>query len=181
MKRIGILLFGIVAIVALLANGTLAYYTASEKATNVITSGNVDLEIHEKTIEGKDFPKDGVEVMPGDIVSKIVTFENTGNHPLYLRVKLTKGVDDAELTAEECLDIDINATDWTYKDGYYYYNTALKSDQITTPLFTEVSINGKHVDNNYLGKMFSLNITAYAVQSEHNGDTVWNADFWPEA
>lgn len=180
MKKIAILLFAISIIGVLLMSGTLAYYTAEEKAVNVITSGKVDVEIHEKTADGKDFPKEGVVIMPGDRVSKIVTFENTGNHPLYLRVKLTQSVDDKTLSAENCLSMNINTEEWTFKDGYYYYYQALQPQETTKPIFTEVYIDGKHVTNEYLGKAFSLDVTAYAVQSEYNGETVWEAGNWPK-
>lgn len=179
MKRKLTLLSGVIVVLALMVTGTLAYYTTTEKTTNVITTGNVDLIIHEKTANGENVLNTDIEIMPGDVVSRIVTMENTGNHPLYLRVKLTKNVDDNSLTAEECLDMDINSTEWTYKDGFYHYNTALQAGESTVPLFTEIVIDGKAVNNQYLGKVFDLNIIAYAVQSEHNGETVWDASFWP--
>ena len=180
MKKKLSIIFGIIAILAVISVGTLAYFTSEQNAENVISAGNIKLEIHEKTASGEDFPKEGIIVMPGDTVSKIVTVENTGDHPLYLRVKLTEGVSDEALTDDDCLDININRSCWLEKDGYYYYYRALQSGETTEQLFSEVYFDLYNIDNKYLGKYFTLNVAASAVQSENNGSDVLNAMGWPE-
>lgn len=180
MKKKLSIVFGIIAILAIISVGTLAYFTSEQNAENVISAGNIKLEIHEKTASGEDFPKEGIIVMPGDTVSKIVTVENTGDHPLYLRVKLTEGVSDEALTEDDCLDININRSCWLEKDGYYYYYRALQSGETTEQLFSEVYFDLYNIDNKYLGKHFTLNVAASAVQSENNGSDVLNAIGWPE-
>lgn len=180
MKKKLSIVFGIIAILAIISVGTLAYFTSEQNAENVISAGNIKLEIHEKTASGEDFPKEGIIVMPGDTVSKIVTVENTGDHPLYLRVKLTEGVSDEALTDDDCLDININRSCWLEKDGYYYYYRALQSGETTEQLFSEVYFDLYNIDNKYLGKHFTLNVAASAVQSENNGSDVLNAIGWPE-
>ncbi len=180
MKKKLSIVFGIIAILAIISVGTLAYFTSEQNAENVISAGNIKLEIHEKTASGEDFPKEGIIVMPGDTVSKIVTVENTGDHPLYLRVKLTEGVSDEALTTDDCLDININRSCWLEKDGYYYYYRALQSGETTEQLFSEVYFDLYNIDNKYLGKHFTLNVAASAVQSENNGSDVLNAIGWPE-
>ncbi len=180
MKKKLLIIFGVVAILAILSVGTYAYFSSEQDAHNVISTGNVKLEIHEKTASGEDFPKEGIIVMPGDTVSKIVTVENTGDHPLYLRVKLTEGVSDEALTADDCLSININRSCWLEKDGYYYYYRALQSGETTEQLFSEVYFDIYNVDNKYIGKYFTLNVSASAVQSENNGADVFEAIGWPE-
>ena len=180
MKKKLSIIFGIIAILAVISVGTLAYFTSEQNAENVISAGNIKLEIHEKTASGEDFPEEGIIVMPGDTVSKIVTVENTGDHPLYLRVKLTEGVSDEALTEDDCLDININRSCWLEKDGYYYYYRALQSGETTEQLFSEVYFDLYNIDNKYLGKYFTLNVAASAVQSENNGSDVLNAIGWPE-
>ena len=180
MKKKLSIIFGIIAILAVISVGTLAYFTSEQNAENVISAGNIKLEIHEKTASGEDFPEEGIIVMPGDTVSKIVTVENTGDHPLYLRVKLTEGVSDEALTDDGCLDININRSCWLEKDGYYYYYRALQSGETTEQLFSEVYFDLYNIDNKYLGKYFTLNVAASAVQSENNGSDVLNAMGWPE-
>lgn len=176
-----LLLIALAAIlVTALTQPTLAYYTTVGKATNVVTSGDISLQIHEKTAAGEDFPAEGVYVIPGDIVSKRVSVENVCGHPFYLRLQLVSGATHAELAQEDCLELDINTKDWTYVDGHYYYNRILWPGETTTALFTQVEIVGEKVTTAHIGSALSLTVNAYAVQSENNpAETPWAASGWP--
>ena len=83
----------VAAMMACISTSTLAYYSTVGKATNVVTSGNIRFIIHEMTDQGQEFPKEGVYVVPGDVVSKKISIENDCGHPFYLRVKLVYGID----------------------------------------------------------------------------------------
>lgn len=184
MKRKLAIVFGLMAVLSVISTGTLAYFTTTVTTDNVVTAGNMELEIHDKiTDTDEDFSIEKA-VMPGDVIGETVTVENTGGHPLYLRIKLTKGVNDENLTADNCLAMDIDTTVWEYREDngewYYYYKEVLGAGETTPPLFTEVRIVGTEVDNRYRGKDFKVNISAYAVQSENNGATVFDAFGWPE-
>ena len=164
-----LLLIAIAAIlVTVLTQPTLAYYTAVGTATNVVTSGGIRLQIHESTADGSEFPKEGVYVIPGDIVSKQVTVENVCSHPFYLRVKLVSGTTNEALTPDECLNLNIDSVNWTYQDGYYYYNQILQPGKTTPALFTQVEIVGSKIDRFHGGSTLSMTVNAYAVQSENN-------------
>lgn len=181
MKRKVLAVAVAVLIAALITTGAYAFFTKGSTATNVITAGNIDFAIQEITDSGEAFPVHGVQVMPGDTVSKIVTVKNTGTNPLYLRLKLTVGVlNDDTLSAEDKLSMDLNTTDWTLgQDGFYYYNKALEPDAVTEPIFTKVTVDGESVGNEYLGKSFTLTVAGAAVQSENNGTDVFDAVGWP--
>ena len=169
------------ALATLMSQTSLAYYTVTGTATNVITSGIIEMAIREKTASGEDFPSQGVYVMPGDRVSKIVTVESLCNHPFYLRIKLVDGINDVTLSAEKVFDIEINDAYWTLKDGYYYYNDIVIPGESTQPLFSEVRIVGHEVDNRHLGKILSLTVDASAVQVQNNpADFPWEAAGWPQ-
>lgn len=176
-----LLIVAMIAIVlTVLTQSTLAYYTTVGTATNVVTSGNIQLQIHEKTADGSDFPEEGVYVIPGDIVSKQVSVENICTHPFYLRVKLVSSTTNNALTPEECLKLDIDTQNWTYVDGYYYYNQILQPGETTPTLFTQVEIVGSKVDKSHIGSTLSLTVNAYAVQSENNpAEHPWDAFGWP--
>ena len=176
-----LLVIALVAILlTVLTQPTLAYYTTYGKATNVVTSGDIQLKIHEKTADGNDFPAEGVYVIPGDIVSKRVSIENVCSHPFYLRVKVVSSSTNQALSADDCLKLDINTVDWTYRDGYYYYNKILQPGEVTPALFTQVEIVGSKVDQTHVGSMLSLTVNAYAVQSQNNPAAhPWDASGWP--
>ena len=179
--RSRLLLIALAAIlVTVLTQPTLAFYSVIGKSTNVVTSGNIELKIHEKTGSGEDFPTEGVYIIPGDIVSKQVSIENVCTHPFYLRVKLVSGSTNEALSTEDCLKMDIDTEYWTYKDGFYYYNVILQPGETTPTLFTQVEIVGNKVDQTHIGSMLSLTVNAYAVQSENNpADFPWTASGWP--
>lgn len=169
-----------------LAGGTLAYYTAENTAHNVITTGGIDIAVQEWADEDKTtpFPENGVnDVMPGTAVTKIVEVQNTGANDAYIRIKVDKSI---TLAGEgepdlDLLTLDFNDTDWTTgEDGYYYYNEILAPGEVTEPLFTTVSFD-TGMNNLYQNSTAAVDVAAYAVQADNNGDTVLEAQGWPDA
>ncbi len=183
MKR-KILLLSVLAIcIATLAGGTLAYFTAEGKAHNVITTGGVDIAVQEWADEEKTVPfEDLTDVMPNATVTKIAEIKNTGASDAWVRVTLKKeiklqgaGTPDANL-----VQLKLNTTDWTEKDGCYYYKTALKPGQVTAPIFTAVTFSDA-MGNEYQNATATVDVFAQAVQTANNGDTVMDAKGWPNA
>ena len=173
----------IAIVLTFFTQGTLAYYSTVGKATNVVTSGNIQFIIHEKTDQGTEFPKEGVYIVPGDIVSKKVSIESDCEHPFYLRVKIVYGVDSKELSAEDCFKLNINEEYWELHDGWYYYKGIVNPGETTPNVFSHVEIVGSKVDNSYLGKTLTLSVIAQAVQSENNpvnGTDTYSASGWPQ-
>lgn len=137
-KKYGVLVFFFV----LFFGGGIAFYVygqtdTTDTATNVVTIGNVDVELTMET-------HDAGEITPQDKIDNIVSVKNIGNYPAYIRMfvkkhwEITEG--GKELTqgeiAEKYPELSINAIDiqledgWTkgesssLYDGYecYYYN-----------------------------------------------------------
>ena len=169
-------------LITLMSQATLAYYSTVGKATNVVTSCNIQFIIHEMTDQGKEFPKEGVYIVPGSRVSKRVSIENDCEHPFYLRVKMVYGVDAQELSAEDCFKLEIDETYWELHDGWYYYKGIVEPGATTPYVFSHVEIVGSKVDNSYIGKTLTLTVDAQAVQSENNPITdgiTYTASGWP--
>lgn len=173
----------VAAMMTFISTSTLAYYSTVGRATNVVTSGDIQLKIHETTDQGNEFPKEGVYVVPGDIVSKKVTIENDCEHPFYLRVKMVYGINTQELSADDCFKLNINEEYWELHDGWYYYKEFVKPGETTPYVFSHVEIVGSKVDNSYIGKTLNLTVKAQAVQTENNyivdGNT-YTASGWPQ-
>ena len=184
--RIGIKLFAVAlaaSVLTFMSQGTLAYYSTVGRATNVVTSGNIQFIIHETTDQGTEFSKDGVYIVPGDIVSKRVSIESDCEHPFYLRVKVVYGVNSEELPAEDCFKLNINEEHWELHDGWYYYKEVVDPDETTPYVFSHVEMVGSKVDNRYIGKTLTLTVNAQAVQSENNpldDGKVYTASGWPK-
>ena len=156
------------SLLTFLSQGSLAYYSTAGTAENVVTSGNVKLMIHETTDQGTEFPKEGVYIVPGDIVSKEVHIENICEHPFYLRVKMVYGVNSEELSSEDCFKLNINEKYWKYSDGWYYYQGIVQPAEMSPEVFSHVEIVGSKVDNRYIGKTLTMTVKAQGVQSENN-------------
>lgn len=184
--RIGIKLLAVAlaaSVLTFMSQGTLAYYSTVGRATNVVTSGNIRFIIHETTDQGTEFSKDGVYIVPGDIVSKRVSIESDCEHPFYLRVKVVYGVNSEELPAEDCFKLNINEEHWELHDGWYYYKEVVDPDETIPYVFSHVEMVGSKVDNRYIGKTLTLTVNAQAVQSENNpldDGKVYTASGWPK-
>lgn len=174
-------------LVSMLSFGTLAYFTDAEAATNVMTAGNVEIVLLDQTdVNGTlaDFNEtfDGGKtgVMPGDVVSKVVTVENVGTQPAWVRVKVDQAIVPATLTMDG-ITLDFNYTNWTsMTDGYFYYNSALAAAATTEPLFTGVSYSSA-LGNDYMNAVVTIYVSAEAVQVANNGSSFDTATGWPVA
>lgn len=172
----------VAAVFAFIGQPTLAYYQTVGKATNVVTSGSIQLIIHEKTDQGTAFPTEGVYIVPGDVVSKEVSIENDCTHPFYLRVKMVYGTTAQDLSPEECLKLNIDSEHWQLHEGWYYYKNIVNPGETTPNVFSHVEIVGSKVDTGHICKTLTLTVKAQAVQSEHNpieGGNTYTASGWP--
>lgn len=177
----------VLACLSIVASGTLAYFTASETAHNVITSGGVAIQLHEFSERGNEelVPWQDVDgVMPGAEISKIVTVENTGASDAWVRVKVDKTIilADGDKGKPEVMKLDIKDAFWTEQDGYYYYNDPLAPGETTPPLFTIVTFDPK-MGNEYQGSTAHIDVKADAVQVANNpveGNNVLDAQGWPK-
>ena len=177
----------ILILISIMGVGTLAFFTDEEKADNIITSGNIDIQLNEWTgeIDGegnKILFEDVKGVMPGVTVPKIVEVENIGDNEAYVRISAEKIITLAQ-EGEADLDLitmDFDLENWTYKDGFYYYNEVLKPGEVTKPLFTGVTFDPT-MDNLYQGCEVKIDVKADATQVANNGTSALDAKGWPEA
>lgn len=176
---------------SILASTTLAYFTDTAVARNVITSGGVDIAIEEwqETPEGLiPYPSQDIRVMPATQVSKIVTIRNLDAQS-FIRVKLELTLLDGDdqpmdIDAEEMekiIHLIMNNQDWTEKDGWWYYSAAVNTNEATLPLMTAVEFDGPNMTNEYQNCTVLIDVTAQAVQTANNGTSAIDALGWSEA
>lgn len=173
---------------SIVAYGTTAYFSYEDTATNVITAGDVKIKLQEWAIPdtgGDPVPfEDVIDVQPGMAVSKIVEVKNTGHQPAWVRICVDKAISlangvDGEIDLS-LISYDLNTEYWTEQNGYYYYNTILKSGETTKPLFTKV-VFSPDMSNLYQNSKAVINVKAQATQVIHNGATVFEATGWPKS
>ena len=200
MKKKVLLLASLAICAAIVASGTLAYFTTEETAHNVITTGSVGIELVEKTKDDSgteiDFPAEGISgVMPGTSVSKIVSVKNDGEAVAWIRIWVNTAISDEE--KQVCLPLEIEVggetipvitldTDgekWTYEEGYYYYNEPVAPGASTGTLFETVKF-APEMGNEYQNCKVLIDVAAEAVQTANNpipdGGDVTDVKGWPE-
>lgn len=184
MKRKILCLSVIAIMLAILAAGTIAYFTAEGRARNVITTGSVEIELKEWADENKTEPfKDLEGVMPNTTVTKIAEIKNIGKSDAWIRVKIQKSI---ELKYEgnpdtDLVELNLNDTDWITDGEYYYYKNALKPGETTTPIFTSVTFKAA-MGNEYQDAKATVDVYAQAVQTANNPATdgdVKTVKGWP--
>ena len=159
---------------------TLAYFTDSDSATNVVTMGHVNIELTEPAWT---YDEKGItNVSPGQTIEKDPTITlQEGSLDAYIRVKLeVEGVEE-EAAADVIELIELNEG-WTLEeDGYYYYKNKLTSDASSTTMFNQVTIPYEW-DNSYIDKTFDIKVYAEAIQADNlaenfiNENGTWNIE-----
>ena len=182
MKKKLLTLSLIVICAAILAAGTLAYFSDDATAHNVITTGGVVIELVETGEDGKPFPEEGISgVMPGESVTKRVTVKNTGMSDAWVRVRVDMEVKDSTgkvMTGEHPIELTGKDSKWVAKGGYYYYTEPVAPGAETKALLEEVTFLPQ-MGNPYQGSTLNIDIFAQATQVANNGETVWEAQGWP--
>ena len=165
-------------LLSLMALGSAAYFTYEGRATNVITTGAVIMELNEvQLINGEElpYPKGPITgVMPGRAVSKIPYVEAMqGTQPFYTRVKINMTatladgplVSDADAARYFLLNYDSeNRTQGA--DGWWYYLGQLEAGQ-RAALFTQVSF-APELPNSYQNCRVVIDVIARATQVKNN-------------
>jgi alternate signal-mediated exported protein len=195
------ILFAAVAVTLIslmVVGGTLAWFTDEQEAVNIVTTGSVEITLH-------DFNRDIVEgqpindfaavsgIVPGEVVPKFVTVKNTGNNNAFVRVQIvpvwykTVENEQVELTPEEretagiddgSIALTVNGTSWTERDsdGYYCYMGILTPDEVAPTLLSAVTFD-PDLGNAVQNLVVKIEVRAEAIQSDNMGsatyETVW--------
>lgn len=169
MKKKVLIGLSVVAVVALLAVGTWAWFTAeADPVQNIFTAGTVDVSIVEEFEPVANWN-------PGDTTEKEVSIKNEGSLDAFVRVKLTsvwtpaEDADTEELSADNVVLNTVNTSgdspSWVlHTDGYYYYLVALESGD-ETPLLLESVTLSDETDNDYQGAELEITVEAEAIQA----------------
>lgn len=189
MKRKLLLLSVMVICIAIAAVGTLAYYNTNAIAHNVITTGGVNIELHEYADEActTDYDTNKTGIMPGMKVDKYARIALAeGSADAWVRVKFEKkitfaaGNEHAEGKTPNLDLVELTIPEgWSDgRDGWYYLEAPLTSN---TPVFALTSVKfDMTMGNEYQGATATVDIVAQAVQVANNGKTVMDAQGWPK-
>lgn len=132
----------VVAMIAIIAAGSFAYFTDTDDATNTFTVGKVDITLTEpKWVESGS--KDADTVYAGEPLAKDPTVTVADNsNPCFVRVKvenLGQFGPKGDITYRTDYVTGKLGENWVDgKDGYFYYTKVLEAGQTTDALFDQV-------------------------------------------
>ena len=183
--------------ISLMALGSAAYFTYDGRATNIITTGTVELTLTETSTDGTVVKNDdgnfiGLhfdKVMPSQTIDKHPVVTNTGTQSFWLRVKVQPSMTAADkvtsLSAEVMtfngLDTESEDAPWKTKDGDgWYYYTAPVGAGSKVEIFTSVTLSPE-MGNEYQDATGMIEIYAQAVQTKNNNPEagVLAVEGWP--
>lgn len=198
MKKKNVLTIALsLCLAAVIAVGaTLAYFTDStDKMSNVVTTGKVDIVLNDKSAdidgqvkgtettdsEDKQIGISYTNIMPGDVISKQVSVEKVGNtQDCYVAIRVdlvdpASGTDFIDDTHKKDIMDDIKATaaanHWScYSDGMgdtsaIFYWNARLTGTDKVGLFDSVEIPDEEWGNEVVNASFAIDVKAAAVQA----------------
>lgn len=168
MKKKIVSLALVMALVAIVAGGTLAYFTDDDEATNTFTVGNVAIDLTEPNWDASG-SEDAPEVYPGEALAKDPTVTNTGANPCFVRISV-EGLDCLDNAGMITYRTDYVAgalgTNWVlHTDGYYYHTAVLAAGETTDALFDQIVIP-TGLTNGDGNTEYDIDVYAEAVQAQ---------------
>ena len=177
----------LLSLLSISAMGTLAYFTDSGVAHNVITSGKIDIELNDTF--NLEQP-----IVPSQEIEKIVSVSNTDNSNsawvrILLHTSIVKNDTNEPMSiylenGDPVMKIDIiengkwKAGDKVEVDGVQYdsyvYQDSIPAGATTEDLFITVTFD-EDTGNEYQNCTVYIDVIAQAVQSDNNP----NMDGWP--
>lgn len=181
MKSVKNVIISLAMVAILLVGGAFAYLTDSDTATNILTVGNVEIELTEPSFDGNA----AKDLYAGEVVAKDPTVKNTGTNDAYVYLMVTVPKADVVVTDAEgnkqaskvqpLFTYAINSgwtliksdeADTSASRYVYAYDTRVASNASTNALFNNVTlanvIEGQISSNEEL----KVVIDAYAIQAD---------------
>jgi hypothetical protein len=196
-KKLIIAIVASLAVIAALATATFfAIFKDDQRAETSLQTGKIDVQLIEsfkgsngEEEEGTDPDGYGLEN-----ATKIITGENTGTQPAYVRVKIFPQIESCDADGAwsifggiptNYVTYDQDDTDWVDGgDGYYYYTKILPVGETTSPItITNLSIDAPDlIMSNYTKETLRVNMLVKMEATEASNELYklnWSIDSLP--
>ena len=187
--RLWMLLVAVICVFA--AAQTLSVITREKPFFDRLQFGAVGIEASITTIDGNgaEVPApEGGELGTGSAhMKRLVRVKNTGDHAVFVRVKLRFECVDAQGAhhpVDDLVSYDGGDSTWIERDpsdGYLYLTAALEPGEVSEPAVTGVDVDtAAAIARHGAGCTYHLVADGYGVQSENQkSDDVLEAEGWP--
>ena len=145
--------------------GTLAYFTDTESKDNIVTVGNIDIDLTEPKWESEG-KAEAEDLYPGEAVAKDPTVTNleSSANPCFVRLKVDFP-EDGNFSYRTNYQDNLLGEGWVEYEGYYYYTGILQPGDTTTALFDQIVLNANVTGETYT-EAIHIPVTAEAVQTQ---------------
>ena len=191
MKKKVLLITTVIAMLAIMVGGTLAYFTAEDSAQNTFTIGSVEIDVVEDFAQPNAMlPVVTVDPSDPNYVKKEAKIQNTGTNDAYVQmyVAIPKALDDVGAFVV----VDTDSADWTDRVGvgtqlidgttyniYLYRYTKVLAANASTDNVIEAAymapqldyrdgkfiMNGVEITNYTPGTAIDIYVAAQAIQA----------------
>ena len=147
-KKIIMIAAALLLVGSIAVKPAMAYFTDTHTASGVVKFGHYEITPHEE-VHG---------------MTKTITVENTGDYPVYVRVKVIAG-STVKLSMNSS-----SSTNWSKNDdGYYYYSEKLVPSKESEQLWIDIDASGETLD--------SINVIVVEEASKvgTDGKATWDA------
>lgn len=180
-RRITLLIVAVLLVALIAVGATLAYFTDSDSAGNVVNMGHVDISLTETSNSDKATAIDehGITfdgVLPGDTLNKVPTVTvQSGSADCYVRVNMTiTAAEGSTITADDIAALKAQLISQITEDGTWAYNATEDSFYYTASLtagsavdlFQSVTIPAAW-KNNVADQSFTIQLQAEAIQASY--------------
>jgi len=184
-KKVMLSVVIILLAVAAVGGATMAWFTDSETVENQFTAGTLIINAEDgwRGLEGDNWEN----ANPGDCKEKDFTVTNEGSKRMYVRFSFDGAwvtplpnapdgfVPDDDLVEIKPAEGDLD--NWTYLDGYWYYNGLLESEEEINFTFL-VCLDGPDTGNEYQGASYDIEFEFEAIQVTNEAvNDVWGV-YW---
>jgi len=151
--KLKIIFLFVIIILVIFNSIVLAYYVSKNETEMKYSLGF-------NTITLKDEPNIITDLKKGDVITKNVNIQNTGNTSCYVRIKTV--LQNSEISNK--LEIEFNTKKYFYNknDGYWYYREVLEPEQKTENLYSTIKISDTF--DTYTLNTFTIYTFAESVQ-----------------
>lgn len=172
-NKIAPFVIALVTMASLGMGATLAYFTDSASAENVITMGKVDIDLDEPNFDPDDDDNEITNVVPNQVIVKDPTITVAdSSEDCYVRAQIAFSDNlTVEKQAELLENINIDEKLWYLApDGYYYYKNELSAGQKV--VFFDKVVIPEAWGSEMAGASIQLNVLAEAIQADNFKPTI---------
>lgn len=191
-RRRRVLLAAAALVTVVLAAQTVSFMVSSLGVQGFVSFGAVSAQVEETMLDAAGnevpVPPEAEQIDAVRATSRIVRVRNTGNEPVFVRVRLSltgtpAPVKDATVPAAAQPANDLATyqvgSGWVERDGWYYLPSSLEPGALSEPVITGIAFDQLGAQRRFPNGALAFDARAQYLQVDNNAATSLEAEGWP--